>query len=182
MKEIFCGACGKLIKPGVFSIRCRLCMENYHADCWEKTAGCITPGCTSRTTQSDEQKKYSYKKCSFCNERIVDFAVRCRYCNSVLDPMLIESSSTKPDLQGSGFRKDPILTGLLNLVFPGAGYMYLGSFLKGIFWFMVAVAAWLAARGFGLIAVYCWVIFDSVRQAVQLNRNQSVENRTMQRL
>jgi len=153
-------------------VRCSLCMCNYHAACWEKTGGCTTWGCPGNTAE----KKASYKKCPACGEEVVDFATKCRYCRADIDSL---PGVPKPQpkitrqVKKSTYRKDPILTALLNLIFPGAGYMYLGQFSKGLMWFVIAVAAWFFTRGFGLIAVYLWVIYDSTRQAVLLNRGNN---------
>ncbi len=173
MKENYCSTCGEDLRPGDQSVRCSLCMRNYHTICWGKTGGCTTWGCAGRPSAENQQQSVSYKRCVFCGEEVVDFAVKCRYCRSVLDPAALEAAESRKNAsreEGSGFRKDPILTGLLNLLFPGAGYMYLGEFNKGLFWFLIAVAAWFFTRGLGLIAVYLWVIYDSSRQAVILNR------------
>lgn len=187
-KENFCSTCGQELKPGDLSVRCRLCMHNYHASCWERGGGCTTWGCAGNTAAADgeQSKAPDYKRCSFCGEKIISFAERCRYCRSRLD--LSETKNGEKSLEqvrpdGPGFRKDPILTGILNLIFPGAGYMYLGQFNKGLFWFLVAVAAWFFTRGLGLVAVYFWVIYDSVRQAINLNRGgpQPPRKKTMQR-
>jgi len=179
MKQNFCSTCGEEMKPGELSIRCRLCMYNYHARCWEKTGGCTTYGCPGKPEINGDTEQLTYKRCPFCGEKIIGFAVKCRYCRTLLEPTekpgsnetsIHSGNSSNP---GSEFRKDPILTSLLNLLFPGAGYMYLGLFGKGFFWFLVAVAAWFFVRGLGLIAVYLWVMYDSARLARSMNRGES---------
>ncbi|MBW6463538.1 MAG: hypothetical protein K0B84_05070 [Firmicutes bacterium] len=185
MKENYCSTCGQDFKPGDLSVRCRLCMRNYHSACWEKTGGCTTWGCAGRPESKDNDHKVTYKKCPNCGEEIVNFAVKCRYCRSVLDPSALEIKEMPRYIEkenSSEFRKDPILTGLLNLIFPGAGYMYLGQFSKGLFWFLIAVAAWFFTRGLGLIFVYLWVMYDSSRQAVIQNKGLKDGPKTMQRL
>ncbi len=186
MKDQFCSACGQEIKSGEMSVRCRLCMHNYHSSCWEKTGGCITWGCAGRSAASDKDLALTYKKCSCCGEEVLDFAIKCPYCREVLNPEALTVSAKKKEkdheaINSLGERKDPILTGLLNLIFPGAGYMYLGQFNKGLFWFLIALAAWFFTRGIGLIFVYSWVIYDSSRQALQLNRQMNRGKKTMER-
>ncbi len=172
MKEKYCGTCGEDFSSGELSVRCRLCMRNYHASCWEKAGGCTTYGCAGKN-ELEKDKKIKLKRCPECGEEIADFAVRCRYCRfSLIDGGEINAKMKGPLRKESGAsRKDPILTCLLNLLFPGAGYMYLGQFNKGLFWFLIAVAAYVFLRPMGgPIAVYLWVMYDSARQAVAINR------------
>ncbi len=171
MKEKYCSACGQDIKPGEMSVRCRLCMSNYHSACWEKSGGCSTDGCGGKPDFEKGDERLERKRCPNCGEKVVGFAVKCRYCRTVLDSEAVGMEASSERKEKTRFRKDPILTCLLNLIFPGAGYMYLGLFNKGVIWFLVAVAAWFFTRGIGLIAVYAWVMYDSARQAVWINRD-----------
>lgn len=184
MKENYCSNCGREFSPGDLSVRCRLCLRNYHARCWEKTGGCTTWGCAGKPEIGDGQEAPEYKRCPYCGEEIISFAVKCRYCRSLLDTNALKADEVRyydgePGKQV--FRKDPILTSLINLIFPGAGYMYLGQFSKGLIWFLVAIAAWYFTRGLGLIAVYLWVMYDSARQAIEVNRSVTLERQKMQR-
>ena len=184
MKENYCSTCGQEFKPGDLTVRCRLCMRNYHGSCWEKTKGCTTWACAGKPTLEDEEIPISYKRCQFCGEKIVSFATKCRYCRSSLEPpeaVLEDKNQKKQRVSGDIIRKDPILSSLLNLIFPGAGYMYLGLFSKGLFWFLIAIAAWFFTRALGLIAVYLWVMYDSPRVAVRMNWGQDPDGKTAQR-
>lgn len=185
MKENYCSTCGQEFRTNDLTVSCRLCLHNYHASCWEKAGGCTTWGCAGKPALEKEQKPVLHKRCPYCGEDIVGFAVKCRYCRSMLEQPATnkgELIAKKVRRFSPAIRKDPILTGLLNLIFPGAGYMYLGQFTKGLFWFLIAVAAWFFTRGLGLLAVYFWVIYDSSRQAVAMNRGDNPPNtRTMHR-
>ncbi len=184
MKENYCSTCGQDFKPSDLTVRCRLCMRNYHGGCWEKTGGCTTWGCAGKPSLENNDQDLAYKRCQFCGEKIISFATRCRYCRASLEPPESpgkEIPVKKKRDNSSGFRKDPILTGLLNLIFPGAGYMYLGMFTKGLIWFLVAIAAWFFTRGLGLIAVYIWVMYDSSRLALQMNRGMEPDTKKVQR-
>jgi TM2 domain-containing membrane protein YozV len=173
LKENYCSACGCDLNRGEMSVRCRLCLHNYHSRCWEKTGGCTSWGCGARKPGGGEKHlEAKYKRCLHCGEDVLDFALKCRYCRTALvketsTDHLIKQPQT---LRNPAVRKDPILTCLLNLVFPGAGYMYLGKMMKGLIWFIVAIASVFIARPLGPIAIYLWIMYDSTRQAVQYNK------------
>lgn len=179
MERNFCSACGWELQSRDLSVWCRSCLRVYHARCWEKTGGCTTHGCPGKPALAEDLEKEHFKKCPYCGEKIIAFAVKCRYCRTSLQekdkpapsPVVVELRVP---------RKDPILACLLNLIFPGAGYMYIGQSGKGFFWFLVAIAAWYFTR-WGMLAVYFWVMYDSTRQAVALNRAEAaaIRNRSL---
>lgn len=178
MKDSYCNACGQDLVKGDLSISCRFCLYNYHPACWAKVGGCITPGCQGRCRSKGyadfDAAKVNHMRCPGCGEKILDFAVRCRYCRTFLHNNHEQQASYNKKKQNSARkkRKDPVLTFLLNLVFPGAGYIYLGKTLTGVIWCLIACAAYFIARPFGVVAILAWVLFDSTRQAVIMNNAQ----------
>lgn len=175
MKDKFCSSCGREFNPGNLSISCSLCLCHYHAGCWEQTKGCSTWGCRGKPVL-DQDKDAKYKKCPCCGEDVIEFAVKCRYCRSLLTDKADRPSRSAPRVKSknSGYgRKDPILTLLLNLLFPGAGYMYLGKLITGLIWFVIACVSWFIARPLGFAAVFFWILYDSTRQAVRYNKMQN---------
>ena len=173
VKENYCSSCGREITRGELSVRCRLCLRNYHTRCWEQTRGCTTWGCAGKPAQGPPELKY--RRCPYCGEDILDFAVKCSYCRTQLvqETRPADAHPRKSDRP----RKDPILTCLLNLVFPGAGYMYLGNITKGLLWFLITLAAVYFARLLGFLAAYLWIMYDSTRQAVEMNKTASGERK-----
>lgn len=169
MKEKFCSSCGQDIRPAELSVSCRLCLRHYHARCWEKTGGCTTWGCRGKPALDQESE--DYQRCPYCGEMILAFAVKCRYCRSLLNPAGVDLSPSAPVKPAGKPRKDPFLTLLLNLVFPGAGYMYLGKTGTGLIWFILACVSWFFARPLGFAAVFFWILYDSTRQAIRSNKN-----------
>lgn len=175
MKENFCSSCGREFTGADLSVRCRLCLRNYHARCWEKTRGCTTWGCAGKPEPVQAPPDLKYRRCPYCGEDILEFAVKCRYCRSLLVRETPPEDFRPRELNRP--RKDPILTCLLNLVFPGAGYMYLGHITKGLIWFLIALAAAYFARFLGFFVVYFWIMYDSTRQAVEMNKPASGERK-----
>lgn len=172
----FCSACGCEFKPQDLTIWCRSCLRVYHARCWEKSGGCTTHGCPGKPALTVEREKEQYICCPCCGEKISSFAVKCRYCRSLIEKDSGSGRTVPPPPAPAVVvlrspRKDPILASLLNLIFPGAGYMYIGQSGKGFFWFLIALAAWYFTR-WGMLAVYFWVMYDAPRQAMALNREE----------
>ena len=181
MIEKFCSTCGRSFSVSDFSVRCRLCLHNYHAQCWEKAGGCTTFGCAASTSTKDNPD-LNYKKCLNCGEKVLSFAEKCRFCR-----FDFSNSLNKPHEPGTkkrvvAMRKDPVLTVLLNLFFPGAGYMYLGFFKKGLLWFLLVIVLFVFTRNLlAVSAVYLWLMYDSARQAVLFNRGNITGDRVVHR-
>lgn len=53
-------------------------------------------------------------------------------------------------------RPDPGFAALLSFVIPGAGQIYNGKFLRGIFWLIVTPGLWLGSGG--LLGWVCHVV------------------------
>lgn len=173
MKGKICGACGEELAGAAQTVHCSACRSDYHAHCWEKAAGCLSWGCSAARADDSRESREPLEKCPACREKIASFATSCRYCRIPLTQIDNPGEKVPAALPAKKkSRKDPILTALLNLLFPGAGYMYLGYFQKGLLWFALTLAVWRLARLPGLVVVLSWIIFDSSRLALQVNRNR----------
>ena len=56
--------------------------------------------------------------------------------------------------------RDPVIAGLLSLLFPGLGQIYNGRVLVGLLWLILTGASWIGSAGtlgwiVHLIAAYC---------------------------
>lgn len=84
------------------------------------------------------------KACPFCGETILQAAKKCKHCGEFLDPQLAQ--------QRRGPQWDPVVAAVLNLVLPGAGYIYIGQIATGILNILVApvvyLVCWSCAGGF----------------------------------
>ncbi len=58
------------------------------------------------------------KACPYCGESILEVAKKCKHCGEYLDPQLAKGRA-RPSW-------NPGTAALLNLVLPGAGYIYIG--------------------------------------------------------
>ena len=67
-------------------------------------------------------------------------------------------------------KKSGFLAAVLNLILPGAGYAYCGSWILGIFVFMLAIFTCVITLGFGMLALYPIVFIDGFLSANRANK------------
>lgn len=83
------------------------------------------------------------RRCPYCAELINKDAIKCKHCGEILDPEIRAARSQQLHTQiivpQQRERKwSPGIAALLSLIIPGAGQMYKGNVLTGIFW-LIAV-------------------------------------------
>lgn len=67
-------------------------------------------------------------------------------------------------------KKSGWVAALLNLFIPGAGYMYCGTWILGIFAFLVCVTALVVTLGTAAVVVYPIVFIDGFLSAGRANK------------
>jgi hypothetical protein len=73
----------------------------------------------------------SRKKCPYCDEDISAEAKKCKHCGEFLDAELREAS--RPPVPAPTPKWSPGTAALLSLIIPGAGQMYKGQVISGLF-------------------------------------------------
>lgn len=94
------------------------------------------------------------KTCPYCTGEIHIDALKCKHCREILDDDLRTSREAKSQTQPQDVmhreqiipnreRKwSPGIAALLSFLIPGAGQMYKGNVVSGIFWFIFTIIAY----------------------------------------
>lgn len=75
------------------------------------------------------------KKCPYCSEQVQSDARKCKHCGEFLDEDLRATIAPRTPQPQSNFG----VAALLSLFFPGAGQIYRGKAMEGIFWLIFVV-------------------------------------------
>jgi len=88
------------------------------------------------------------KQCPYCAEIIHADAVKCKHCGELLDATLSATKNqplynTTTIIEQRPERKwSPGVAALLSFIIPGAGQMYKGHVVRGLFWFVLTIVAY----------------------------------------
>jgi len=94
------------------------------------------------------------KICPYCAEEIPVAATKCKFCKEDLDKDLVASKKAEHDQPAvDTIHKDrvrneeqrkwtPGKAALLSFIIPGAGQIYKGEMISGIFWFICVITAY----------------------------------------
>jgi ribosomal protein L40E len=122
----------------------------------------------------------SMSVCMKCGEPLEPDATRCSLCAAVRDlprfahPPL--AAIHAPSLIDESGRPSPGTAALLTLLIPGAGLIYAGSTLLGVFFFVVTAIGYAAsvAPGLAVHAVAVWASAVEARNARDAKRGAGV--------
>ena len=67
-------------------------------------------------------------------------------------------------------KKSGAIAALLNLFFPGFGYIYCGNWILGIFAFVVAITLWVVTLGIAILPVAFALVIDGLLCAKRYNK------------
>jgi len=83
------------------------------------------------------------KQCPYCAEIIHPDAIKCKHCGELLDDTL---RTTNPTIYSNTIieqrperRWSPGIAALLSFFIPGAGQLYKGHIIRGLFWFVITL-------------------------------------------
>ncbi len=94
------------------------------------------------------------RECPYCRRRISAAALKCRYCGeSVSVELRVEYAAAR--------RWSPRIAAVLSLLIPGAGQIYKGQFVRGL-WFMLVISVGYVLTVLGLFVLPPFALLSTV--------------------
>ena len=116
--------------------------------------------------------------CRGCGKELHESAPTCPHCGSpqsaASDKSQI-SNDAKLMLLVESKKKSGWIAAVLNWFIPGAGYMYCGRVILGIFVLLIAIGVAVATAGVGLFVLIPIVIVDGFLAANRYNKKMMAE-------
>ncbi len=130
--------------------------------------------------QPADSEKDAYPKnfCPNCGEKLLKTVKFCPNCGFDLNNV---SSNNQRTVQNPPTRKEPIISVILSLLFPGLGQLYNGQSTKGLYFIGLAIVSIVLSLiligALIYLLIWLWSIIDAYNSAEKFNRGEFVEDK-----